>query len=171
VDFSVVLLVCVVVTGVISLGYRLIERARAAGDTVMFGGAREWQDKLWYQPTLIAPASNTAEVVQREIFGPVLTWQTFADEADAIALANSTDYGLAGVFYTADAARAERVGRASAPARCGATAFSARLNRAVRRLRHQRHRPRRRRLRAGLPQRFKNAADFGGGRWGDGACT
>lgn len=89
-----------------------VERARRAGDRILFGGAREWQDKLWYQPTLIAPASNDSEAVQREIFGPVLTWQTFADEAEAIALANSTEYGLAGVFYTGDAARAERVGRA-----------------------------------------------------------
>jgi len=89
-----------------------IDRARAAGDDILFGGAREWDGKLWYQPTLIAPASNDSEVVQREIFGPVLTWQTFADESEAIALANSTDYGLAGIFYTADAARAERIGRA-----------------------------------------------------------
>lgn len=89
-----------------------VARARAAGDAIIFGGAREWDGKLWYQPTLIAPRSNDAEVVQREIFGPVLTWQTFADEREAVALANSTDYGLAGIFYTADAARAERVGRA-----------------------------------------------------------
>jgi len=89
-----------------------VERARRAGDRILFGGAREWEDKLWYQPTLIAPKSNDSEVVQREIFGPVLTWQTFADERQAIELANSTAYGLAGVFYTGSAARAERVGRA-----------------------------------------------------------
>jgi len=89
-----------------------VARAHDAGDRIVFGGAREWADKLWYQPTLIEPASNDAEVVQREIFGPVLTWQTFADEAGAVALANSTAYGLAGVFYTGSAARAERVGRA-----------------------------------------------------------
>lgn len=89
-----------------------VARARAAGDRIVFGGAREWPGKLWYQPTLIAPASNESEVVQREIFGPVLTWQTFADEAEAIELANSTEYGLAGIFYTADAARAARVGHA-----------------------------------------------------------
>ena len=89
-----------------------VERARAAGDRIVFGGARVRDDGLWYQPTLIEPRANDAEVVQKEIFGPVLTLQTFADESEAIALANSTAYGLSGVVYTAERARAERVGRA-----------------------------------------------------------
>ena len=57
-------------------------------------------------------ASNDAEIVQREVFGPVLTLQTFADEDEAIALANSTDYGLSAIVYTGSLGRAERVGRA-----------------------------------------------------------
>ena len=89
-----------------------VARARVAGDRIVFGGAREQEGKLWYQPTLIEPHSNQSEVVQKEIFGPVLTVQTFADEAEAIALANSTRYGLSAILYTTCAARAERVGRA-----------------------------------------------------------
>ena len=88
-----------------------VERAAAAGDTIVRGG--EMADgSLHYLPTLIEPASNDSEVVQREIFGPVLTFQTFADEAEALELANSTDYGLSAIVFTTSAERAERVGRA-----------------------------------------------------------
>ena len=50
-----------------------------------------------------------SEILTQEVFGPVLTLQTFDDEDEAIALANSTDYGLAAIVYTGDEARAERV--------------------------------------------------------------
>lgn len=89
-----------------------VNNARKNGDRIIFGGRRWKQDGLWYEPTLIEPQSNESEVVQREIFGPVLTFQAFADEAEAISMANSTAYGLSGIVYTGDAARAERVGRA-----------------------------------------------------------
>jgi betaine-aldehyde dehydrogenase/5-carboxymethyl-2-hydroxymuconic-semialdehyde dehydrogenase len=89
-----------------------VERARAAGDRILRGGKRLTPDGLWYEPTLIEPASNDAEVVQHEVFGPVLTLQTFADESDAIRLANSTQYGLAAQIWTGSEERAERVGRA-----------------------------------------------------------
>ena len=88
-----------------------VERAAAAGDTIVRGG--EMADgSLHYLPTLIEPASNDSEVVQREIFGPVLTFQTFTDETEALELANSTDYGLSALVFTTSAERAERVGRA-----------------------------------------------------------
>jgi betaine-aldehyde dehydrogenase/5-carboxymethyl-2-hydroxymuconic-semialdehyde dehydrogenase len=89
-----------------------VERARAVGDRVLLGGERSDAGELFYEPTLIEPASNESEVVQREVFGPVLTLQTFADEAEAVELANSTEYGLAGIVYTGSVDRAERVGRA-----------------------------------------------------------
>lgn len=88
-----------------------VERARANGDTVVRGGERVG-DSLHVQPTLIEPRSNDAEIVQREVFGPVLTFQTFADEDESIELANSTDYGLSGIVYTGSRERAEQVGRA-----------------------------------------------------------
>lgn len=91
--------------------HAFVERARAAGDTIVRGGS-PIEGGLHYEPTLIEPASNDSEVVQREIFGPVLTFQTFADEAEAIELANSTAYGLSALVYTSSRERAERVGRA-----------------------------------------------------------
>lgn len=89
-----------------------VERARAAGDTVVRGGKRWEEGKNFVEPTLIIPMSNDSEVVQQEVFGPVLTLQTFRGEDEGVALANSTAYGLSGIVYTGDAARAERVGRA-----------------------------------------------------------
>ncbi len=89
-----------------------VERARESGDRVVRGGERWKEDGLWYLPTLIEPESNHSEIVQREVFGPVLTYQTFSDEAQAIELANSTRYGLSGIIYTGSEARANRVGEA-----------------------------------------------------------
>jgi acyl-CoA reductase-like NAD-dependent aldehyde dehydrogenase len=92
-----------------------VERARANGDRIVRGGRRAeigGPSGLWYEPTLVEPRSNDSEIVQREVFGPVLTFQTFRDEAEAIELANSTAYGLSAVAYTGSQGRAERVGRA-----------------------------------------------------------
>jgi betaine-aldehyde dehydrogenase/5-carboxymethyl-2-hydroxymuconic-semialdehyde dehydrogenase len=89
-----------------------VERAREAGDRIVRGGKRSELGGLWYEPTLVDPQSNDAEIVQREVFGPVLTIQTFAGEAEAIELANSTEYGLSAILYTGSTGRADRVGRA-----------------------------------------------------------
>jgi betaine-aldehyde dehydrogenase/5-carboxymethyl-2-hydroxymuconic-semialdehyde dehydrogenase len=89
-----------------------VERAREAGDRIVRGGKRSDLGGLWYEPTLVEPQSNDSEIVQREVFGPVLTLQAFGDEAEAIALANSTDYGLSAIVYTGSTGRADRVGRA-----------------------------------------------------------
>jgi betaine-aldehyde dehydrogenase/5-carboxymethyl-2-hydroxymuconic-semialdehyde dehydrogenase len=87
-----------------------VQRAIAEGHHLVRGGHR--LDGLFYEPTLFEPTSNEAEIVQREVFGPVLTLQTFATEAEAIELANSTPYGLSGLVYTSSMGRADRVGRA-----------------------------------------------------------
>jgi betaine-aldehyde dehydrogenase/5-carboxymethyl-2-hydroxymuconic-semialdehyde dehydrogenase len=89
-----------------------VRRARETGDEIVRGGKRYRDDGLWYEPTLIRPKSNDSEVVQNEVFGPVLTFQAFASEEEGVALANSTAYGLSGIVYTGSAERAERVGRA-----------------------------------------------------------
>ncbi len=91
--------------------HEFVERARTAGDTVVRGGSM-LEGSLHYEPTLIEPVSNDSEVVQSEVFGPVLTFQTFDDEAEAVQLANSTRYGLSAVVYTSSRQRAERVGTA-----------------------------------------------------------
>jgi acyl-CoA reductase-like NAD-dependent aldehyde dehydrogenase len=89
-----------------------VERARENGDRIVRGGRRAEIGGLWYEPTLVEPRSNDSEIVQREVFGPVLTFQTFRAEEEAVALANSTEYGLAATLYTTSAERADRVGRA-----------------------------------------------------------
>jgi acyl-CoA reductase-like NAD-dependent aldehyde dehydrogenase len=89
-----------------------VERARASGQRIVRGGRRSDAGPLFYEPTLIEPTGNDAEVVQREVFGPVLTVQTFGDEDEAIALANSTPYGLSAIVYTGSMGRADRVGSA-----------------------------------------------------------
>jgi betaine-aldehyde dehydrogenase/5-carboxymethyl-2-hydroxymuconic-semialdehyde dehydrogenase len=89
-----------------------VRRARENGDEILRGGGPDALGGLFYTPTLIRPRSNDSEVVQNEIFGPVLCIQTFADEEEAIALANSTVYGLSAIIYTGSMGRAERVGRA-----------------------------------------------------------
>ena len=85
-----------------------VERAKTHGDTLVFGGHRLKDDGLWFEPTLIEPTSNESEIVQHEVFGPVLTLQTFETEDEAIALANSTAYGLSAMVFTSDQARADR---------------------------------------------------------------
>jgi betaine-aldehyde dehydrogenase/5-carboxymethyl-2-hydroxymuconic-semialdehyde dehydrogenase len=87
-----------------------VQRARENGDRIVRGG--QPAGGLFYEQTLVEPRSNASEIVQREVFGPVLTFQTFRDADEAVALANSTEYGLAGTVWTSDRERAERIGRA-----------------------------------------------------------
>jgi aminomuconate-semialdehyde/2-hydroxymuconate-6-semialdehyde dehydrogenase len=87
-----------------------VQRAKAAGADVVFGGGpNEELGGLYYRPTLLANAPDGSEILQREVFGPVLTIQPFDDEDEAVALANGTEYGLAAILYTGDPQRAERV--------------------------------------------------------------
>ena len=87
-----------------------IDLARKEGGRIVCGGERlDLDGGFYYKPTVIADLSNDSRVVQEEIFGPVLTVQPFDTEDEAVALANSTPYGLASGVQTTNLARAHRV--------------------------------------------------------------
>jgi 5-carboxymethyl-2-hydroxymuconic-semialdehyde dehydrogenase len=87
-----------------------VQRAIADRAQVLLGGGVNRElGGLYYQPTLLANVLPGQEIVTEEVFGPVLTLQTFTRESEAVALANSTSYGLAATMFTGDEARAERV--------------------------------------------------------------
>jgi len=79
------------------LGY--IDRAVAGGARLLWGGRRHPFGAQYVQPTMLSGLKQDDEIVQNEVFGPVLTLQTFASDEEAVALANGTDYGLGGVCY------------------------------------------------------------------------
>lgn len=76
-----------------------VERAVAGGARVLWGGAKHAFGAQYIQPTLVTNLKQADEIVQNEVFGPVLTLQTFATDDEAVQLANGTDYGLGGVCY------------------------------------------------------------------------
>jgi betaine-aldehyde dehydrogenase len=79
------------------------------GAKTQCGGERIGDRGCFIEPTVFTHTSPRMRIVQEEIFGPVLVVQTFKDEAEAIALANDTVYGLAGAVFTEDIAKAHRV--------------------------------------------------------------
>jgi aminomuconate-semialdehyde/2-hydroxymuconate-6-semialdehyde dehydrogenase len=87
-----------------------VQRAKADGATVLLGGGRNTElGGLYYRPTLFTDVKPGAEIATEEVFGPVLVLDTFADEDEAVAKANGTDFGLAATVFTGDADRASRL--------------------------------------------------------------
>lgn len=87
-----------------------IEDARSKGAEIVTGGNRV-EGKNEIDPTIIAGVTDEMLIAREETFGPVMTVQTFKSEAEAIAMANDTPYGLSASVWTADRNRAERVAR------------------------------------------------------------
>ncbi len=85
-----------------------IALGQAEGATLAAGGTQPDLPGCYVTPTLFTNAHNQMRIAQEEIFGPVLTAIPFADEAEALALANDTQYGLTGYLWTADVTRAFR---------------------------------------------------------------
>lgn len=89
----------------------MVDRARS-GAEIVTGGVRPDRPGAYYEPTIIAGPDQRSEIVQDEVFGPVVTVQRFSDEAQAIAWANDVRFGLAASVWTTDAARGMRVAKA-----------------------------------------------------------
>ena len=89
------------------LGY--IARAKADGARLVAGGGPGNAGPLFVQPTVFAEVSDGMEIAREEVFGPVMAVLDFATEAEVVARANSSPYGLAAGVFTADMARAHRV--------------------------------------------------------------
>jgi succinate-semialdehyde dehydrogenase/glutarate-semialdehyde dehydrogenase len=90
----------------------LLADAVAGGARVICGGRRHARGGTFFEPTVLSGARTTMRIAREEIFGPVAPIYGFKDEAEAVRMANDTEFGLAAYFYSRDIARAWRVAEA-----------------------------------------------------------
>ena len=124
---------------------------RASGDSVQayldevevaFAGSTPDGAGWWVAPTVVTVDDPATRIWREEVFGPVVAVMPFDDEADAVAKANDTEYGLSGSIFTRDLGRGLRVARAVEAGNLSSTALLGPLLDAVRRLQAVRPRPR-----------------------------
>lgn len=102
-----------------------IARGKQDGGRLTAGGGRPALDAGWFvEPTVFADVDSRSAIAQEEIFGPVLTVIPYKDEAEAVAIANNTEYGLGGTVWTEDAERAERIARQVRSGTVGINAYA-----------------------------------------------
>jgi succinate-semialdehyde dehydrogenase/glutarate-semialdehyde dehydrogenase len=89
-----------------------IDDALRKGARVVTGGSRHPRGGTFFEPTVLADVSSDMRVAREETFGPLAPVFRFAEEADAVRMANDTEFGLAAYFYSRDVARCLRVGEA-----------------------------------------------------------
>ncbi len=95
--------------GAVDKADELVQDAVTRGATILTGGKRVEGDGSFYEPTVISGVTAGSDILREEIFGPVLSIVTFTDEADAVAKANDTEYGLVSYAFTKDLARGQRL--------------------------------------------------------------
>ena len=95
--------------GAVDKADALVQDAISRGATLLAGGARVAGGGSFYAPTVLADVAEVSDILREEIFGPVVTIVPFTDEADAVAKANNTKYGLVGYVFTQDLARGLRL--------------------------------------------------------------
>jgi succinate-semialdehyde dehydrogenase/glutarate-semialdehyde dehydrogenase len=95
--------------GAVDKADALVRDAVERGATIVTGGSRVDGPGSFYRPTVLSGIVAGSDILREEIFGPVVTIVPFADEAEAVALANDTEYGLVSYVFTRDLARGQRL--------------------------------------------------------------